>query len=59
MRKSYSLSRLVLGTGAAEKIKNPLMILGVDAPAVVRYLEDRKTELGAAPDSDVTGNSGL
>jgi hypothetical protein len=48
--KSNSLSRLVLGTGAAKQVKNPLMVLGIDAAAVVGDLEDRKAELGPAPD---------
>ena len=45
MGKSYSLSGLVLGTGAAEKIENPLVVLGVDAAAIVGDLEDRKAQL--------------
>jgi hypothetical protein len=59
MSEPDSLSRPVLCTGAAEKVKNPLVILGVDAPAVVGDLENGKTELGPAADSNVAGNSGF
>src|ERR1700712_957242 len=59
MGKAYTLSRLVLGAGAAEQVENALMILGIDTPTIVRYLEDRKAELGPAPDRDVAGNPGL
>src|SRR6202022_378729 len=57
--QSDALSRLVLGTGAAKKVKNPLVVLGIDAAAVVGDLEDRKAELCPAPNRDVAGNSGL
>src|SRR5258707_759255 len=59
MGKSYSLSWLVLCTGATEKVKNPLVVLGIDAAAVVGDLENRKAQLGPAPDRDVTGNARL
>src|SRR5580704_16136283 len=35
------------------------MVPGIDAAAVVGDLENRKTELGPAPDSDVAGNPRL
>ena len=56
MGQPDALSRLVLGAGAAEQVENPLMILGIDAAAVVGDLEDRKAELGPAPDRDLAGN---
>src|ERR1700730_13715157 len=59
MGKSYSLSRLVLCAGATEKVKNPLMVLGIDAAAVVGDLENRKAQLCPAPDRDVAGDSRL
>ena len=59
MGEADALSRLVLGSGAAEQIENPLMVLGIDAAAIVRYLENRKAELGASAHRDFAGNSGL
>ena len=50
MGKANALSGLVLRAGAAEQVENPLMVLGIDAAAIVGDLEDRKAELGAAPD---------
>src|SRR5882757_6181552 len=57
MGKSYALSRLVLCTGATEKVENTLVVLGIDAAAVVCDLENRKAQLGPAPDRDVAGNA--
>jgi len=57
--KSNSLSRLVLCTGPAEKVKNPLMVPGIDAAAVVGDLENRKAQPGPAPHGDLAGNSRL
>src|ERR1700730_13762622 len=59
MCESYSLSRLVLRACAAEKIEDPLVVLGIDAAAVVGDLENRKAQLRPAPDRDVAGNSRL
>ena len=59
MGKADALAGFVLRAGAAEKVENPLMVLGIDAAAVVGDLEDRKAELGPAPDRDVAGNAGL
>src|SRR4051812_31510791 len=59
MGKSYSLSGSVLLAGAAEQIKNSVMVLGIDAAAVVGDFEDRKAELGPAPDGDDSGNARL
>ena len=59
MGEPNSLSGPVLCTGAAEKVKNPLVILGIDAPAVVGDLENSETELCPAADGDVAGNSGF
>ena len=50
MGEANSLARLVLGAGAAKQVENPLMVLGIDTTAVVGDLENRKAELGAAPD---------
>ena len=50
--KSYSLSRLVLRAGATEKVKNPLMVLGINTASVVGNLENCKAELCPAPDRD-------
>ena len=58
MRQSYTLSRLVLGAGAAEKVENSLVVLGIDAAAVIGDLENRKTELGPTANGDVPGNAG-
>jgi len=35
------------------------MVLGIDAAAIVGDLEDRKAELGPAPDIDLAGNPGF
>ena len=35
MGKADALSGLVLGSGAAEQVEDPLMVLGIDAAAVV------------------------
>ena len=43
MGQSDSLARLVLSAGAAKKVENPLMVLGIDAAAVIGDLEDGKT----------------
>ena len=59
MGKPDALSRLILGSGAAEQIENALMILGVDAAPIVRYLENRKAELGATSHRDFAGDPGL
>ena len=48
---------LVLGSRAAEQVENALMVLGIDAAAIVGDLENRKAELGAAADRDVAGNA--
>jgi hypothetical protein len=49
MGETNSLSRLVLRTRASKKVENALMVLGIDAAAVVGDFEDRKAELGPAP----------
>ena len=59
MGKSDALSRLVLSTSAAEQVKNPPVVLGIDAAAIVRDFENRKAKLGPAADRDVPGNSRL
>ena len=59
MGKPDALSRLVLGSGAAEQVENALVVLGIDAAAIVGDLEDRKAELGPAADRDFAGNAGL
>ena len=46
MGEADALARPVLGSGAAEQIEDALMILRIDAAAVVGDLEDRKAELG-------------
>src|SRR5215204_2794123 len=35
------------------------MVLGIDAAPIVRYLENRKAELGAAAHRDFAGDAGL
>ena len=57
MGKADALSRPVLGSGAAEQFENPLMVLGIDAAAIVGDLENRKAELGAAAHRDFAGNA--
>src|ERR1700753_2218221 len=47
--KANALSRFVLGAGAAEQVENPLVVLGIDAAAIVGDFENRKAEFGAAP----------
>src|ERR1700759_5511358 len=59
MGETDALSWPVLGTRAAEKVENPLMIPGIDAAAVISNLKNGESELGAAPDRDVAGNSGF
>src|SRR6185437_11042997 len=39
--------------------ENPLVVLGVDSPAVVGDVEDRKAQSGAAVHRDVAGHAGL
>ena len=53
-----TLPGLVLGSGAAEQVEDALMVLGIDAAAVVGDLENRKAEFGAALDPDIAGNAG-
>ncbi len=36
MGEADALSRLVLGSGAAEQVENALMVLGIDAAPIVR-----------------------
>src|SRR5262245_22401951 len=55
MGETDALSWLVLGSGAAKQVENPLMVLGVDAATVVRDLEDRKAELAPPLDRDLAG----
>ena len=59
MGEADALPRLVLGPGAAEQIEDPLMVLGIDAAAIVGNLEDRKAELGASAHRDIAGNAGF
>ena len=59
MRESDTLPGLVLGSGAAEQVEDALMVLGIDAAAVVGDFENRKAEFGAALDPDIAGNAGL
>src|SRR5216684_3431972 len=59
MGQSNALSRSVLRTCTTKKVKNALMVLGIDAASVVGDLENRKAQLGPAPDRDVAGNSRL
>src|ERR1700690_1666235 len=59
MGQAYSLSRFVLRTCTPKKVKNALMVLGVDTAAVVGDLENRKSQFGPAPDGDVAGNPRL
>src|ERR1700751_1226303 len=56
MRKPNALARLVLGSGATEQVENALMILRIDAPAIVGDLENGKAKLGASLDRDLAGN---
>src|ERR1700690_2830551 len=59
MGQAYSLSRFVLRTCTPKKVKNALMVPGIDTAAVVGDLENRKAQFGAAPDGDVAGNPRL
>src|SRR3954467_6578149 len=59
MGKANSLSRLVLCTGPAEKVENPLVVLGIDAASIIGDLENSKPQPGPAADGDVAGNAGL
>src|SRR5205085_1380900 len=54
-----ALAGLVLGSGAAEQIEDALMILRIDAAAVVNDLENRVAEFYAPADQDVAGDAGL
>src|SRR5689334_12086502 len=56
MCKSYALAGLVLDAGAAEQVEDALMVLGVDAAAVVDDVKNRKAKLGTAADFDVAGH---
>src|SRR4051794_3751034 len=59
MRKTDALTGLVLGSGAAKQVEDPLVVLGVDAAAVIADLEDCVAELGAPADSNLAGDAGL
>src|SRR4029079_16629398 len=59
MRKTDALTGLVLGSGAAKQVEYPLVVLGVDAAAVIVDLEDSVAELGPPANSDLTGDAGL
>ena len=59
MGKANSLAGFVLLARPPEKIENALMVFRVDPAAIVADFEDRKAELGAAPNRDVTGDAGL
>src|SRR5262249_53876045 len=59
MCKTYALARLVLDAGAAEQVEDALMVLGVDAAAIVDHVEDGEAELGAAADFDVARHARL
>ena len=59
MSKPYPLSRPVLRAGAAEQVENALVVLRIDAPAIVGNLENRKVEPGPAAHRNFAGNSGL
>ena len=59
MCQADALAGFVLSSRPAKQFKNPLMVLGIYAPAVVGDLENRKTELGAAADRDVAGDAVL
>ena len=52
MGKPDALARFVLGSRPAEELKNALMILGIDAAAVIGNLEDGEAELGPSPNGD-------
>ena len=43
----------------AEQVENALMILRLDAPAIVGDFKNRKAELGSPPDGDFAGIPGL
>ena len=43
----------------AKQLENTLMVLWIDAAPIVRYLENRKAELGAATHCNLAGNSSL
>src|ERR1700676_5570924 len=55
MGQTDALTGLVLRAGPAKKVENPLMVPGIDAAAIVGDFENRKAQLGAAPDRDVAG----
>src|SRR3954447_1351847 len=59
MREPDTLSRFVLCTRAAEKVKDSLMIFRVDAATVIDDLEDGEAEFCPAPDSQIAGYAGL
>ena len=52
MRKTNALAGLVLGSRAAEQVEYPLMILRIDAAAIVADLEDSVAEFGPPAKSD-------
>lgn len=59
MGETDALAGLVLRSGAAEQVENALMVLGVDAAAVVGHLEDGRSQLGAAADGNIARHAGL
>src|ERR1700761_790218 len=59
MSETNALPGLVLGARPPEQVKNALMVLWVDAAAVVGNLENRITKLCPALDGDFTGHAWL
>ena len=57
MCQSDPLSRLVLGSGAAEQFEDAVVIPRVDTAAIVDDLKDREAELGPAANPNVAGNA--
>src|SRR5271163_2648000 len=58
MGEADALSRPVLRAGAAKQVEDALMVLRIDAAAIVRYLEHRKAELGTAAHENLAGHAG-
>src|SRR3990172_631980 len=57
MGEADALTGAILYAGPAEQVENPLMILLIDAAAVVRHLIDNVAGLSPARDLDVARNA--
>lgn len=56
MSETDTLARPILRSRPAEQVKNALVVLRIDAAAVICDLKDATTELAPTADGNITGN---